>query len=474
MSQFFRVPLSHTLAPVSSVQNASTASSPSLQSSSTRPIKAQEMDFAYYSLRDGFDSTLHLVSSSPSPISFTIFIYNLGGESAKSRTLIIQPQQSLSVDVRGLLSHAEERFEEGSISVRYEAKEPMALLGQVTIQNSDRHLVFESRMTENDPGMSEIPPVLHSLWWGIGRHRDAVFAVSNVSDEPAEADIFLDFKGAKHNGGLIKFGEHETKLLSIKELLHHVHQEHNLSGEEDAERDEVVHQGGISIVFRGPGPKMATLIAQGRIVDPATGFSTTLDFFSPQSSKAFHTTGLPIGIPAQDSPFAGMGSFMPHVLMRNLSATSQTFNITAEYRGINGPERFRLKPQVVNAYSTVDFSLQSVLNRLPLPLPFVSLKIEHSGPAGTALVQVTDVEEGEDLIIDGHAANERDMMAVDSGGNPWHLDDHTESVLFLTNMGDTVAKISLKVQTQGITYFVTDLKLQPHETRDLPPYSAHS
>src|SRR6266446_1700605 len=39
----------------------------------------REVDFAYYSLQDGFDSTLRLVSDSPESIDFSILIHNLNG-----------------------------------------------------------------------------------------------------------------------------------------------------------------------------------------------------------------------------------------------------------------------------------------------------------------------------------------------------------------------------------------------------------
>src|SRR5579875_1967008 len=47
----------------------------------------------------------------------------------------------------------------------------------------------------------------------------------------------------------------------------------------------------------------------------------------------------------------------------------------------------------------------------------------------------------------------------------WHLDQNTESILFLTNESNQPARIGFQVTTQGIHYYLTQLKLQPHETR---------
>jgi hypothetical protein len=40
-----------------------------------------------------------------------------------------------------------------------------------------------------------------------------------------------------------------------------------------------------------------------------------------------------------------------------------------------------------------------------------------------------------------------------------------ETALFLTDMGDREARIGFQIQANGVHYFLTDLKLNPHETR---------
>ncbi|HKS95907.1 MAG TPA: hypothetical protein VJV74_07200, partial [Terriglobia bacterium] len=60
--------------------------------------------------------------------------------------------------------------------------------------------------------------------------------------------------------------------------------------------------------------------------------------------------------------------------------------------------------------------------------------------------------------------NEGDGWAG-SGSNPWHLDANTESILFLTDESDMPARIGFHVVANGVTYYLTNLKLSPHETR---------
>src|SRR5579863_5547414 len=143
--------------------------------------------------------------------------------------------------------------------------------------------------------------------------------VSNTSGNSVTADVFLDFLGQHQTSTPLSFIPHETKVLSLTQMLADL----NVSASS-------APQGGITIIQRGATP---SLIAQGKILDPATGFSTTLDFplAQVQNVSALHASGVPIGAPTSDSAFANTGTFLPHVIVRNLLASPQSVMITAEY-----------------------------------------------------------------------------------------------------------------------------------------------
>jgi len=293
------------------------------------------------------------------------------------------------------------------------------------------------------------------------------------------------------------------KTLSVTELL-------AAQGTGPAEAPD----GGITIVGHGLTP---SLLAQGNITDPVTGFSTTLRFpgAETQPSSALHASGVPIGTPTADSPFAGMGDFVPHLALRNLLTTPQQATVTVEYpqppastntgpaatgnsppsgssnAQTTGPQNVTtpppqpgdpndhpewgagtgatvgtvtLAPVSVAGQSTVDFSFAAVMNQLPLPLPFVSIRIQYSGPAASMVAELASVDQAQDLVIDSKLMNEGWTWSG-SGANPWHLDKQTGSILFLTNESGQPARIGLQVTANNIHYYLTNLKLQPHETR---------
>ncbi len=285
-----------------------------------KTVAPRELDFPYYSLQDGFSSTLNLVSDSPQPIPLTLAIHDDAGDSVFS-TATIQPSQKLALDLRALIVNAGRDpsiFDEGSVAVYYTGT-IMPVVGQITLVNSQLHLANQSEMVENDPGRSDIPAVLNGLWWGLAGGRDARIMVSNMGGQIATADVFLDFQGKSRKSAPITVPAFGTTALSIAELL-------NDLGYSPTQ----VPEGGITIVQRGPNP---TLIAQGQVLGPASGFSSTLEFPDParQEASALDATGLPVGTPSAGSPYYGAGYFTPHVIARNLTSQPQSVTVTIEY-----------------------------------------------------------------------------------------------------------------------------------------------
>lgn len=123
-----------------------------------------------------------------------------------------------------------------------------------------------------------------------------------------------------------------------------------------------------------------------------------------------------------------------------------------------------LAPLSVGPYSTSDFSLDAVTGQVSPPLPYCSIRIQYSGAPGSMVAQVSSVDVSRDIVIDAPVANEGDGWRG-SGANPWRLDEETESILFLTDEGDKPVRVGFSVTAGGVHYYLTKLKLAPHETR---------
>ncbi len=75
--------------------------------------------------------------------------------------------------------------------------------------------------------------------------------------------------------------------------------------------------------------------------------------------------------------------------------------------------------------------------------------------------EVVSIEQRGNLVIDGRLANEGDGWAG-SGANPWHLHEQTESVLFLTNMGDKPSRIGFRSERNSIACAKPPFRVSGH------------
>ena len=416
-----------------------------------------ELDFAYYTLRDGFISTVTLVSASPQAFSFTVAIHSRSGQTVLAPAVTIQPQQKLSIDVGQLLSSLAAdvtgNFSDGSVAVYFKGT-PTMLASQLTMTNPAQSALLGSLIVDNSPGLTTVPAALHTLWWGMGSGREALIRVANTSAAAVVADVFLDFQGARHPSPALTFAPFETKVLSVADLLGAL----NISPAQAPE-------GGLSIVSRGPVP---ALIAQGRISDATTGFSTPLHFpdISLHKASALHATGLPVGAPTNESPYAGTGKYTPHVIARNLTSSPQSILTTLEYPGTSGPVIAPLCALTLTPYATTDIPLDAAPGLLSAPVPHASIRIQYSGPPGSVIAEVASIDQRGEVAVSGYAENAGNNFAG-SGAHAWHLDSQTESILYLSNLGEQECPIGMRVQAKGVPYYVTDVRLKAHETRQI-------
>jgi hypothetical protein len=100
----------------------------------------------------------------------------------------------------------------------------------------------------------------------------------------------------------------------------------------------------------------------------------------------------------------------------------------------------------------------------PTPVPYASIGIQYSGAPGSVIAEVASIEQNGVRVVGSNAVNAGNNFAG-SGAHAWHLNAQTESILYLSNLGNQECPIGLRVQANGVTYHVTDLRLKAHETR---------
>jgi len=416
----------------------------------------RELIYSYYCLKDGYDSTLYLMDNAPRTIEFTVAVHSLSGQTVFSQPRTIGPRDDLEINVKELLNELNVDYRgdflEGSLSIHFKGTgNPLA--GRMIIQGPQGRLNMGPVWRMGEHGQDMVPERLDTMWWDLGGARDAEITVNNASGEAAVADLLLDFQGKRHTVARLRFAPYETKHISVTQMLAGI----NVTAYE-------APIGGLTVLPRSP---KAALVAQGKITDPDTGGMAAMSFPLPQLQRAnaLHATGVPIGIPSADSPFAGIidSNFIPHIYIRNLLDSEQTVTLTVEYPGQDGPVTTPLPPLTLRGYTTQDIRLDSYYSYLPLPLPFCSIRIQHNGPPGSLMAEVTSLNESSGKVNQIVVANEGNGYAG-SLVSYWSFDEKTDFIVFLTNMGDKPCQMAFRIDAGGVDYYFQAPVLRARET----------
>jgi hypothetical protein len=417
----------------------------------------RELVYPYYSLREGTQSMLSMMDRAPRPVEYTVAIHSQSGRTVVSPPKTIQPAEEVDIDVKQLLIdlnvdwHGE--FIEGTLSILFNGKgNPLG--GRMSVEGPQEHWNIGPVWSSGEYGQDMVPTELDTLWWDLGGTRDLTLRVSNITPKAVQADLHLQFAGKQYEPARLEFGPHQMKTLSVTELLNGM----NLTAYQ-------APMGGLSIIPRGT-PN--SLIAQGYITDAELGRQTAVQFPLPQLqiASALHATGIPIGPPSADSPFAGTknANYTPHLYLRNLLDSEQTVTLTVEFPGDEGPRLVALPPFKLPGFTTQDIRLDSYYHNLPLPLPYCALRAQYNGPRGTVIGQLTAINEN---------TGEVNQIPLDNEGNGyagslasyWSFTDTTDFVVFLTNMGEKDCRVGFKIEAAGVEYNLTRLKLAPHQSK---------
>jgi len=419
----------------------------------------RELIYPYYSLREGYDSTLYLMDRSPRTIEYTVAFHSLSGQTVWAKARTIGPHDDVEINVKDLLDDLgvdyRGDFLEGSLSIHFKG-EGNPLGGRMIVKGPHETLNMGPVWSMGEYGQNMVPVLLNALWHDLGGSRDVEATVTNITGLAVTADFYLEFGGKRHTPEALRFAPHETKHIFLTEAL--------ASLKITAFQAPI---GGFTIAAGGNQP---ALVAQGKVTDADSGQITALDFPLPQvqAASALHATGVPLGRPSADSPFAGArdANFIPHLYLRNLLDSEQTLHLTIEYPGESGPKATPLPPIILGGYTTQEIRLDNYFTYLPLPLPYCSIRIQYNGPRGSVIGELNAVNETSGRANPIGLANEGNGY-VGSLSSYWSFDERTDFVVFLTNMGEKNCRVGFRIEAGGETYFLTNLKLIPHETRQI-------
>jgi hypothetical protein len=151
------------------------ASPPPSANKPPQPQTDQTTNIAYYTLRDGLNSTLTLNNNAPTPTTATVTIFNTEGRAQTLDPITLDPHLFKQIELRDVIKRDD--FDEGNVSIAYYGTE-MGVTTQVSVYSLERHIAFESR----EQGMMDFEStVSNGILYLPQKESDGFLALTNVS-----------------------------------------------------------------------------------------------------------------------------------------------------------------------------------------------------------------------------------------------------------------------------------------------------
>ncbi|MEO0249233.1 MAG: hypothetical protein ABIN58_06750 [candidate division WOR-3 bacterium] len=263
-------------------------------------IRGRSLMAAYWSIAEGFQSSLMLTNTSEDLLRITPEVYSLTGQKLEMPEIRLGAHERMVLDMRtwltngqqgsgeqGTQGHGEHLIDDqrrttsdqitsGSLILHHRGG-TYALAAQLTISDPARSLSFDFPV---EPSFYKYESTtLDGLWWLVDSQSEARLILTNLSDNEVNIRASFTLNGKGHVGAPLALDPHQTRVMGIDEAL-------KLA---KAERGRWM-QGGLRFEHDGePGDLRAYCLMWNR-----RGFSTTMELVDPAArvSRSLHAAGV--------------------------------------------------------------------------------------------------------------------------------------------------------------------------------------
>ncbi|MCA1626478.1 MAG: hypothetical protein LC742_00720 [Acidobacteria bacterium] len=398
---------------------------------------------AYYRIGDNLRTTLMLNNKSPQPAEARVTVFSMDGQLLDLAPVTVGGNSFSEIDLREQIG-ANEAFRQGSLQVLYHGQD-MMMGSQVKIVDEAHSLVFDEQLVE--PAAMFASSRLEGVWWLPSPRSDVRLALSNTTGSALAVTTRVDGIAPPQREPLtLTLAPHETRLLELP-------------------RDINGHQGGalsragsISLAHTGtPG----ALLARAFIAQPATGFSSSVQFIDPGKSRSatLHGAGLRLGT-------VGGDRLTPVVVARNTGDAETIITGRIPYTTGDDQTSVLTLPQFrLSAGETKQLPLADALRRghIPQNLKSAGLEFEYTGAPGSVVMSAQSVGGNGNQVF---RVPLLDPMAQKSstGGYPWFIEGDSSTVVYVKNVTGQAQQYVLQLNYPGGAYTLGEQMLAAGQT----------
>jgi hypothetical protein len=432
---------------------------------------------AYWTLADGFSSTLMLTNTSNELLQIEPEVYNLQGQRLDLPEIKLREQQRLILDVKQWLATGDVKtaqsewpgpiaddqaqseisnlqsqipgFTSGSLILKHRGG-TYALAAQLTITDPARSLSFDFPV---EPSFYKYESTrLEGLWWLMDNQSDAKVVLTNLSETALSLRPTFTLSGKALTGTLLALGAHETKVMTIDDLLKLAR----------AVRGSLL-QGGLAFEHTGePGDLRAYCLMSNR-----RGFSTTMELADPEvrKSNSLHAAG--VLMRQMTLPGVTGTKLNTLLLLTNTTGQEVTVRVNVNYTLSGGVVRaVRLPVTKLTAHEVRRIDLGQMVEsaaRLPQKIESAGIDIQYGGKPGSVIAYGVSFDDSTSLAFDLLV---KDVASLPTNGFsfPWRLDGDRRSLIQIKNTEFGPGKLWIKLIWNKGEYEIGSRTLGPGET----------
>ena len=413
------------------------------------------LSIPYYSIKDDWASVLTLNNSAHESLTASVTLYSLSGKALPLPDVSLREHQNVRIQLRDLITllpTGREQFQEGSIELRFNNNDGMALAPQLTVSDSRHGLSFDM-----EPPMGLKSSDLEGLWWSPDDKTDGLVALSNTTPGDLTVKLGVEWQSVLIPAPSFSLASHQTVVIEIRHLLASL----NISS-------KGIDKGGLSVSHNGaPG----ALIAQGVIFNKEGRFASNINFVDPKAQKnsVLNGTGLMVGRPAAGLLFPENSYFTPQLTLKNIEPSSQKATVTVSYTA-DGETRAKVLPPVnLSSHEVRAVDFKPLLTEvLTAPISSAGVEIEASGSPGTLIASLSSIDQSFKTVVDVPLVS-RSERSAEGGNHPFAINEDFRSMFYMTNITQKETKVLVAIFHGGGVFTPELLKVGPGETITVDP-----
>ncbi|MCI0485378.1 MAG: hypothetical protein L0229_02145, partial [Blastocatellia bacterium] len=416
-------------------------------------ISTQSAWFAFWSVGDGFDSSIGLNNASNSELIIRPILYNLDGRGLPVKPIILPPRQQTVADIAGWIAESggDQSFNQGNLILTYDAPDPAYLGAQLNISNPVSSLIFNVR---HEMPANFTSSRLEGLWW---RHDDSSqlnLALTNTTDGKVTAQAIFTGEQGRRDPASFDFvlAPHQTRLLDLSKM--------RLPFSDGGKAGKA---GGIAIIHTG-GP--GAVVALGMVADSGAGFSSQFAFDDPAASRSQTLAAAHLMSGEPDvAGFTKDTSFTTIAVLRNTSDEAVEVTPKVSFSSGQEPQTITLAARHLLAQQIEPLDLSAELNRAGIsgPIRGAGLSLTHTGQPGSLTAHLSSFDQRRDQVFTVPLKDPKAKGSTLGGCYPWRIDGDFQSIVHIRNTTDEKSRFTIQLDWEGGSYSLPIQLLAPQQ-----------